>query len=67
MFYFLTTSIQANSLIAKAIMRSFILVNTMRENKNKSFNDIVISFLRLWYHIMVCDHDLMNKTKMKHQ
>ena len=44
-----------------------MLVNTMRENKNKSFTDIVISFLRLWYDIMVCDHDLRNKIKMKHQ
>ena len=52
-YNFLNTSIGANSLFIKGMARSFISLNAILENKNKSFTNIWKFFLRSWSQNMV--------------
>ena len=52
-FTFLSTLIRANSLIIKNVTRSFVVLNAMIENENRSFSNILNFFLGSWPKIMV--------------
>ena len=63
-YSFLITVIQAKRVFIKSTTRSFIILNAMTDNKNKSFTNALIFFKIMVPENAVCDHDFKKENKI---